>query len=407
MLPNHLSARFVDQGELGRGGMGVVRRALDLEIDRTVALKLAHEELSESELRRFGDEARITARLAHPNVVPIYDIFRDDGGRPNAFAMKLIEGETLAAVLARRAMTSSSDLQLSEILPVFLDVCDAVAFAHSRGVVHRDLNPRNVLVGDYGEVYVSDWGLAASLDDLRSGMVGFAAGISGTPAYMSPEQLSTRRERIDERSDVFGLGAMLYETLTGQPPFPGQTIGEIIAQASRGRVTPPEQLREDLALPSELCSIVCEALAIDPGSRPGSVAALRARVDEFFRRGGWFPAAHFAPQALVVRQGDLDDTAYIVLEGRCEIYRGEGNARRVIREVGPGDVFGEIALFTNAPRTATVRALTEVRVLVVSRATLEHELDRGTWMRAFVRAAGERYLELDRAQAQRDLSDAG
>lgn len=400
MLPDFLRERFVEQGELGRGGMGLVLRARDREVERDVALKIAHADLSPDDARRFGDEARITARLAHPNIVPVYDIYRESGA-PRAFTMKIVEGETLDDVLARRELRTTADVLLERLLPIVLDVCDAVSFAHSRGLLHRDLNPRNVMVGGFGEVYVTDWGLAATRDELRSAALERLPGLSGTPAYMSPEQFWARRELVDERSDVFGVSAILYEVLTGQPPFPGRTLADIAAHTRRGAVEAPEAVRGDLALPDEICAIVRDGLALDPAERPPSVAALRARIDRFLRMGGWFPSTSFAAGALIAREGVREQTAYIVQQGRCEIYRGDGADRRVLREVGPGDVFGEIALFTDAPRTANIRALTDVRLLVVTPAMVERELERGGWLRAFVRAAGERYLELDRADAAR------
>jgi eukaryotic-like serine/threonine-protein kinase len=404
VLPDFLRARFDARGELGRGGMGVVWRAFDHEVERVVALKIAHADLSAEDARRFADEARVTARLAHPNVVPIYDIYRDAGGVPLAFTMKVVDGETLDELLARRTLQAGADLLLERVLTVFLDVCDAVSFAHSAGYLHRDLNPRNVMVGGFGEVYVTDWGLAATREQLRDATLERLPGLSGTPAYMSPEQLSARRDLVDERSDVFGLAAILYEILTGHPPFRGRSLGDIVEEARRGRIAPPELLRADLELPAEICAIARDGLAIDPAERPPTVAALRERVARFLRTGGWFPAASFAAGALILAEGAQDQTAYVVLEGSCEIYRGEGTERRTLREVGPGEVFGEIALFTQAPRTANVRARTDVRVLVVTPSMLERELDRDAWLRAFVRAAGDRYLELDRADAARDAS---
>jgi serine/threonine protein kinase len=400
MLPDYLRERFAEQGELGRGGMGVVLRAFDREVEREVALKIAHDELSADDARRFADEARVTARLAHPNIVPVYDIYRD-GGAPRAFTMKIVEGETLADVLARRTLRAPVDLQLERLLPIFLDVCDAVSFAHSRCLLHRDLNPRNVMVAGFGEVYVTDWGLAATRDELRGAALERLPGLSGTPAYMPPEQLWARRELVDERSDVFGLAAILYEMLTGGPPFPGRTLEEIVAQTREGAVEAPEVVRPDLELPDEICTIVRDGVALDPAARPQTVVELRDRVARFLRSGGWFPATTFAAGTLIAREGVREQSAYIVQQGRCEIYRGEGAARRILREVGPGDVFGEIALFTEAPRTANIRALTEVRLLVVTPPLVERELERGGWLRAFVRAAGERYLELDRADAAR------
>ncbi|MFN8603164.1 MAG: protein kinase [Candidatus Binatia bacterium] len=403
MLPEYLRERFVEQGELGRGGMGVVLRAYDREVERMVALKIAHADLSPDDAHRFGEEARVTARLAHPNIVPVYDIYRE-GGAPRAFTMKVVEGETLDDVLARRDLRVTADLLLERVLPIVLDVCDAVSFAHNRGLLHRDLNPRNVMVGSFGEVYVTDWGLAATRDDLRGAALECLPGLSGTPAYMPPEQLWAQRELVDERSDVFGVSAILYQVLTGRPPFSGRTLEDIVAQTRQGAVEPPEAVRADLQLPDEICAIVREGLALDPAARPASVAALRARLDHFLRMGGWFPSTSFNAGALVAREGVREQTAYIVQQGRCEIFRGDGAERRVLREVGPGDVFGEIALFTDAPRTANIRALTDVRLLVVTPAMVERELERGGWLRAFVRAAGARYLELDRADAARDAT---
>jgi hypothetical protein len=170
-------------------------------------------------------------------------------------------------------------------------------------------------------------------------------------------------------------------------------------------VAAPEARRPDLELPDEICAFAGDGVALDPAARPPSVAALRERVARFLRMGGWFPATTFPAGALIAREGVREQSAYLVQQGRCEIYRGEDAARRTLREVGPGEVFGEIALFTEAPRTANIRALTDVRLLVVTPPLVERELERAGWLRAFVRAAGERYLELDRADAARAAGD--
>jgi serine/threonine-protein kinase len=261
------------------------------------------------------------------------------------------------------------------------------------------------MVGDFGAVYVTDWGLAVALADIGKEDPTTLPGVSGTPEYMAPEQLlGFDRRRIDQRSDVYGLGAILFELLTGEPPHQGRTLRDVV-ESARKPVAPPETLVPQLELPGSLCEIVRQALATDPAERPATVVELRGRVDHFLRTGGWFPSATFAAGTTIVTLGERDDRAYVILDGRCEIYRGEGERRHVIRTVGPGDVFGEIALFTSAPRTANVRALTATRALIVTRAMLERELDRGAWMRAFIRAAGERYLELDREQTTRERSD--
>jgi serine/threonine-protein kinase len=398
-----LSKRFSDEGEIGRGGSAVVRRMFDREMQRMVAIKVVHPDLPEIDRRRFGNEALTTARLEHPNIVPVHDIFRDDGGQPYAFAMKLIEGRTLAEMLTSRPADGSA-LQLDLLLPIFSRVCEALGYAHSRGVVHRDVKPHNVMVGEFGQVYVTDWGLALGGDRTVDADLEREADVSGTLVYMAPEQVESRIEDIDGRTDVFALGALLYETLTGRPPFAGK-LSDILDRVRRADVRLPEEVAPHRDMPSELCTIAMKALSRDPDGRYASAIDLRQAVEDFMRRGGWFPRARFSAGDAILREGDAGSTAYIVVQGRCEVVQGSGTDRRTIRELGPGEVFGEVALFTTTTRTASVRALTEVDVLVVRRSALDAELERRTWMSTFFQAAGERFVELDRERTSRVRRD--
>lgn len=390
MLLDSLNGRFLDQGELGRGGTGVVRRVYDQHIERTVALKVVHRDLSAADRQRFADEARTTALLEHPNILPVYDVFFDSSGDPYSFAMKLVEGGQFADVLS--VPLEGGEEGLLERLAVLSKVCDALALAHSRGVIHRDVNPKNVMVGRFGEAYLTDWGLALRLEDVRDTDDADCIGLSGTPCYMAPEQAEGRVHAIDPRTDVFALGATLYEILVGRPPFEGSRFAEVLELARRCEVRFPEVSQPSS---SELRRIALKALARDPDDRYGDVLEMKRDIEDFIRGGGWFPRVRFPAGATILSEGAEGDVAYILIEGRCEVFRIEAGERRRIREVGPGEVFGEIALFTDTRRTADVRALTDVSLLTVRRAALANALDRSPWMGAFVRAAAERFVELD------------
>jgi len=151
--------RLGERGQIARGGMGVIHRAFDTRTERTIALKVIDPEWASNEemIARFFDEARITGQLDHPNIVPVHDVLVDDNGAPTAMVMKLVDGETLTA---RIASTPRRERELTRLLEIFLKICDAVAFAHSRGVIHRDLKPDNIMIGTFGQVYVMDWGCA-------------------------------------------------------------------------------------------------------------------------------------------------------------------------------------------------------------------------------------------------------
>jgi len=389
--------RYEVQDEIGRGGMAIVHRVFDRVLDRHVAMKVLRTPGDSEALRALRDEARVIARLDHPGIVPIYDVLEDADGSTRIL-MKLVEGRSLAAILAESAVPPVAGVELHSLLQVFVKVCDAVGFAHSRGVIHRDLTPANIMVGSYGQVYVMDWGLAL-LRDRRSTAAPIApnTGVSGSPAYMAPEQARGRLQDIGPATDVFGLGAILYHVLMLHPPWHGTTSVDVFTQATAGRVPPPTPLRPDLELPAGLCRIAMKALAAEPRDRHASIEALRGEVEVFLRGGGWFDVATFPKGSLILREGDPGVTAYIVVSGTCEIHRLADGCKERLRVVGPGEVFGEVAFFTETPRTANVEATTDVSVLVVTRAALERELEQSSWMRAFVRAAIDRFVELDRA----------
>ena len=390
------AARFEDRGEIARGGMGTVHAIWDHLLGRRAALKELWHEGDAGATLQFIEEARIMGALDHPNILPVYDLQIDDADGTPRLLMKLLEGRTLSE-LVHESTTPPAGERLERLLGAVVKVCDAVSFAHSRGVIHRDLHPRNVMVGSHGQVYVMDWGLAIRRDDpgpRPAPPPGMAFG-SGTPAYMAPEQAWGRDDEIDERTDVFGIGALLYEMLTLRPPFAGTGLDDVLEAARRCVVIAPDVVAAESGPPARLCEIVMRALAADRRARHQTVDALRDDLEGFLRSGGWFAARRFPRGAVMLHEGDEGDGAYIVSQGTCEVYRTGGDRTEILRVVGPGGVIGEIGLFTGARRVASVRAVTDVTALVVTPAALEHELGRASWLRVFVEAAIARFVELD------------
>jgi eukaryotic-like serine/threonine-protein kinase len=407
------SARFEDLGELARGGMSSVRKVFDRVVLREVAMKVLAPERTLDELSRFIEEAQITGQLDHPNIVPVHDIETDEKGLPTRFTMKLVRGHTLHTYLGEQLGRELGAHELEDVLRIVLKVCDAVAFAHSRGVIHRDLKPSNIMIGTHGQVYVMDWGVAKLRQGTRPSELGLSVPeplvrtpdtlpeplgtLTGTPSFMAPEQAHGRTHDIDERTDVYGLGGILYYVLTGRPPHDGADVQEDLRLARIGEILPPSEVAPGKHLPPLLCRIALKALAAEPRDRHPSVNELKQDLETFLRGGGWFAQRHCAPGTEIVREGDEADAAYIVTQGQCELSRMVDGQRQFVRLLGPGDVFGETAIFGSSKRTATITAHGEVTLLVVTRDALERELDRSLWLRAFVEAVAERFVEADRA----------
>jgi tetratricopeptide (TPR) repeat protein/tRNA A-37 threonylcarbamoyl transferase component Bud32 len=299
------AGRYHLEGEIARGGMGVVLRAQDDVFGRALAVKVLLERHHDRPdlSRRFLEEAQLMGRMQHPGIPPVYDLGELPDGRP-FFAMKLIQGRTLAELL-KECPDPAQDLP--RFLAMFGQLCQAVAYAHSRGILHRDLKPSNVMVGAFGEVQVMDWGLAKLLargesqplgsdayrgvDTLRSPEASWEetqdGAVLGTPAYMAPEQARGEMERLDERADVFGLGAILCVLLTGKPPYVAPTRTEVYQQAKAAALTAAHARLEACGADDELVRLAKRCLAPNLAERlrhaglvAEAVAAYQAQVQE-------------------------------------------------------------------------------------------------------------------------------
>ncbi len=302
-----MPGRYTHASEYGRGGMGRVLLVRDESLGRDIALKeLLPREIGDSEstlsspvrlsmhlLGRFIQEARLTGQLQHPSIVPVYELGRRQDGTLY-YTMKLVRGKALS-----RAIREAQSLQQRlALIPHFVDLCQAIAYAHSRGVIHRDIKPANVLIGEFGETVVIDWGLAKVKDrddvhaqefaqtmrllnlgedvDLHKTAYGH---VLGTPVYMPPEQAAGDLAQVNERSDVYGLGAVLYSILTGRCPYEGAGTADILRKVLQETPVPVNALAPDT--PAELAAICARAMDREPGRRYESAKALAEEIDRF------------------------------------------------------------------------------------------------------------------------------
>lgn len=409
VLPPPAEPERIEPGEpIASGGMGVVESAFDRVLLRQVARKTMHAEAGTNPdiTLRFIEEAQITAQLDHPNIVPVHDLAMNVEQGKVFFTMKLVDGETLGAMFRRLHERPFSGLELERVLRIFLKVCDAVSFAHSRGVVHRDLKPDNIMVGSHGQVYVMDWGVALLLrDDARADSEPISVSrpasseqvgtIVGTIQFMAPEQAFGLVSNQGTHTDVYGLGGILYALLTGLGPSFATSPNEALRLAMTGPVPAPETRPAWATLPPGLCRIAMKALSVAPEDRHPSVEALRQEVEDFLRGGGWFQLQSFAAGTVIVAEGDPAGSAFLVTRGHCEVYRNADGEKRAVRQVGAGEIFGEMGLLTRSPRTATVAALDAVTVMVITPEALDNELSQSGWLRELVRALATRFRELD------------
>ena len=313
-MPDKSDSKYQLQGEIARGGMGAILKGRDTDLGRDLAIKVlldAHKDKPDV-VQRFIEEAQIGGQLQHPGIAPVYELGQFADRRP-FFSMKLVKGETFSKLLEARK-DSSEDR--GRFLGIFEQICQTMAYAHSRGVIHRDLKPANIMVGAFGEVQVMDWGLAKVLQTggvadekkahahqsglsviktLRSGggagsdvpVVGslgsqtMMGSVMGTPAYMPPEQALGEIDNLDERADVFGLGAILCEVLTGKPPYIGTDGNQVYRMASRGKLGDCFARLDACGAEAELIEIAKQSLAVEPHDRPRNAGVLAERITSY------------------------------------------------------------------------------------------------------------------------------
>jgi serine/threonine-protein kinase len=351
--------RYRIDGEIARGGMGTVLKGRDPDLGRDVALKVLRDDYRDDAtmVRRFVEEAQIGGQLQHPGIVPIYELGTLADRRP-FFAMKLVKGRTLAELLAQR---SDPAAELPRQLAIFEAVCQTMAYAHARSVIHRDLKPSNVMVGSFGEVQVMDWGVAKVLprggvvDDASAGKVrdetviatarsgsdaeeaalSRAGSVLGTPSYMAPEQARGEVEQVDQRADVFALGSILCEVLTGVPAFTGRSSAAILRKAALGDTSEALRCLESCGADPELIGLAQDCLMREREDRPHDAGAVSERMTAYLSGvQARLHAAELAHAAEVARTEEARATAAQERKAREEAQARAVAERRTRRLTG-------------------------------------------------------------------------
>lgn len=398
--------------EIGRGGMGRVDLVYDQSLQRFTAMKRLRPESIVVDAGQFLREARIAGRIEHPNIVTVHELGRDQNGHP-FFTMKHVRGHNFAALTydVSRALYDAS--RLYDLLDVFRKVCDALAFAHQCGVIHRDIKLDNVMVGTFGQVYLMDWGIAKVFD--ASSFAALAEGRfddsllfeepptirQGTPHCMAPEQVRGQNDSLDQRVDVWALGIMLYEILTRSLPFDGEDNEAVLDRVIHQELVPPSQVNAASYVPAQLEKVVLKALQKDRSERFQSVAEFKEAIEQFLRGGQEFPIETFAQGEVIVRAGDEADCAYVIASGLCSVWSETSKGEVLLDYMRSGDVFGEAAVFSKGRRAATVKAEERTVVHRVSESFINQEIDgQKPWTAAFIRTLAERFrqksMRLDR-----------
>jgi len=373
-----IAGRYRIGAELARGGMGVVYLAEDILFEREIALKvLAPKLIGTPAATRFLAEARITGQLQHPGIPPVHEVGTLSDGRP-FLAMKLIKGQTLAELL--KARTNLVD-DREKFEQVFEQICQTVAFAHARGVIHRDLKPQNIMVGAFGEVQVMDWGLAKDLHSTSASALDLQpiswdpqvqkaqlaadatqdGAVLGTPAYMPPEQARGEIDKLDARSDVFSLGAVLYTILTGRPPYTGSSSGVVWRKAAAADLDEAYSYLRESRAPHKLVLLCRRCLNPQPSVRPAhagelaaSVTLIRTFVEEFTRKSELDNAVAEAKAAERKSRNERKLGLYLGLFGMLlgiavSYYAIVTIDERVDERVGNSGSAGPVAIYPNVP----------------------------------------------------------
>lgn len=370
--------RFLAQRLLGRGATAEVALVMDGWLERAVARKTLSDGADPESQLQFLDEARRLAALDHPSVPVVLDVGVDPEGRPY-FLQRRVVGSTLTSHIRQHFASPARDwpAHLRTLHRTCLRVTEALAHAHQRGYLHADIKPDNVMLGDYGEVFLIDWGMPTRGGRLQ----GLPPGtVAGTLAYMAPEQAAGEPDRVDARTDIFLLGATLYHALSGAPPYRGQDRAEVYRNAREARYAPlaldiPAAAAEPLRRIAERC------LQCRPEDRYPDASVLRADLEAMTRFALDFPVMHFRNGDVLVREGESADSLWVIQSGRCAVLRPHAHSTEAICVLSTGDVFGEAALLGTATRAATVIAQGKVTAMRIDVAPfVEDSRQRSPWL---------------------------
>ena len=411
LQPFSSKERYHKADDIGEGGLSMVTSSFDSHLNRIVAVKeLKGEFLSDPDLlHAFITEVKMISYLDHPGVVTVYDTHLTESQQLR-YTMQLVEGQTLQAFLEYHIQPDVvNENYLSDVTSVFTKLCETLAYVHDKGVVHLDLKTENIMLGHYGEVMIMDWGNAYLYDDSlykdyvrkflkeeSDAQIQLEARdtILGTPLYMSPEQ-TLSRNNLGPTSDIFSIGVVVYELLTGQRPFAAATVEEIVEQVRTLDPPPVHELNPDI--PLRLSNILQKMMQKAPGDRHQSAHEVLHDLQAAQTSGQAFPLWEIAAGQVIFHEGDPGDFTIRIKTGKIEISKQNQGARQVLAELGPGDVIGELSVFSDMPRTATATALEDTAVYLMRSAEVNAEMDKlSPWVSQMIHALSNRFEVLNK-----------
>lgn len=394
-----------DTGQGARGGISRIHFLSDDLVHREVAMKALDGNRGRP-IQELGllKEALITGQLAHPCIPPVHDLWMSPSGECR-FTMKKIDGRTLSELVASQPPGQRTRAEFEAQLQIVVRVCDALSYAHHHGVLHRDVKPSNVMVGNHGEVFLMDWGCALAsrkthfpkkLELPRALIEALKCqddAIVGTPSFMPPEQACGDFSALDAASDVYLLGGLLYFVLTGIAPrariFGAQ---DAIRAAQDGFIHNPFLASPDAELPAKLMEITRRALDPSPQRRFPTARAFQGALRAALRDGMWLSTLCCSKGQTIYAKGDAADAVYLIQDGAVEAYQIERGTKVNAAILGSGEVFGEAAFFNDGRRNHTVEAYGDVTLVRVPKEVFEEVLAPGSSLHRIIAALSSRNL---------------
>ena len=390
--------RYKILGHIGKGRNSDVFSCFDTCLNRIIAVKQLCKECLDDEtmVRAFLNEIKLISYFDHPGITSIYDAFVNKDGIP-CYTMKLVKGNNL-----RWDLESSTRAHLFEI---FMKLCETLSYVHDKGVVHLDLNPENIMLGQYGEVIITDWGNSRLYDEsaYRQHLKlvldappppSDEPGISSTSKYLSPEQLSGEREQLAPSSDIFSMGIILYEMMTGKTPFNAPDKESLHDQIKNEPIVPIHEICHEI--PRMLSDICAKLLEIDPYLRYHSFHEVLIDLDKYQNSGMTFSLRTYSPGEIICREGEKGDFAFTILSGSVEISKIVEGQKKILAIIGKNEIVGELAIFSNEIRTATVTALETTVIRVMDRESVEQELQKlSPWIQKMITGLSKRFVKLN------------
>ncbi len=388
--------RYEFREQLLSGGMGTIFNVLDLDLSRTTAMKVILPVVKKDHetLDSFIREARITGFLEHPNIIPVHELgCHDDTGL--FFTMKLVHGESFSNILDLIEDEDEDYIKKYDeytILNIFRKICDAVSFAHSKGIIHNDIKPQNVMVGEFGEVLLMDWGIAKYIGDptkeedqakreVLEEMLQYSQStekiIQGSPAYMSPEHARGIPADLDETSDIFLLGATLHKILTLEAPYYADNINDVLQLALDRKLEVPQIQNPRIQNPDELLRITLKAMHPKKKKRYKSVDHMINDLEALIS-GKWSDPKKktFKKGDHLIKEGETGKEAYLILKGEVEVYKESKEGRLSLDTLGRGAIVGEMSLIAKDKRNASVVALEDTDAAILTKNVLTQNIKK-------------------------------